>query len=326
MNRSRLPVLVVALLFTASGACAQNFFERLFGITPSRPPPPPVVYPNSGGPPSQLPNPDSLPPDEVRRAPAAPVQARPVAIKAPSEDSVIGRELKQNGTNGTLRIERAGPGDLRLRVTVAGRRAPQSVQTCTVPLGGPAGLQLVAAGRPEGAPRYMAQDPTCPIQIDILDEAVLVKGPTDICVFQDLSCQVDPSGMWGPDASQLVSRARDFEQGRASADKAVRDNYKVLTQRAKPEGIRPIVAEQAAFSADREMMCKTYAREGTTSFCNAKYSEARALSLGARLGLGSATSSTQSAETRSRRSRASQDPYALPSSDELMQRRPSEDD
>ena len=152
---------------------------------------------------------------------------------------------------------------------------------------------------------------------------MLVKGPTDICVFQSAECQADPSGMWGPEPSQLMGRVRDFESMRASADRAVRENYKVMTQRAKPEGIRPIVAEQAAFSADRETMCRSYAREGTTSFCNAKFTEARALSLGTRLGVTS-TGSTQSAETRPRRRQS--DPYGIPPTDELMQRRPVDDD
>ena len=105
----------------------------------------------------------------------------------------------------------------------------------------------------------------------------------------------------------------------------MRDNYKVLTQRAKPEGVRPVVAEQAAFSADREMVCRSYAREGSTNFCNAKYSEARALALGTRLGIG-ATASAQAAESRPRRRSSQPDPYALPSTDELMQRPRSDND
>lgn len=325
LTRSRLLVIVATLFLVPGGAHAQNFFERLFGITPQPAPRqgPPPAYPYNNAPP---PVPGDLSPggDEVRRAPAAPVQARPVSIKAPSEESVVGRDLKLNGINGSLRLDRQGS-DMKLRLTLIGRRAPQSVETCNVPIGGADGLPLVSLGRPEGTPRYQAQDPACPMQIDIVDEAVIVKGPADVCVFQALGCQADPSGMWGPDPSQIVARAKDYESGRASADKAVRENYKVLTQRAKPDAVRAVVAEQAAFSADREMMCKSYAREGTTSFCNSKYSEARALALGSRLGIGT-TASTQSAETRPRRSRAAPDPYALPSSDELLQRRRADDD
>lgn len=316
MRRPGLAMAAAALCLAAGPVHAQNFFERLFGITPSRPGPPPVLYPT-------VPPSESLPQDEAPRRPAPPpVQARPGSIRAPSDDSVIGRDLKQNGSNGTLRIERTGRGDLKARLVLAGRRAAQSVETCTVELGGAEGVALISQGRPDGAGRYQVQDPTCPLQLDLLDEAVLVKGPADICVFQAASCQSDPSGVWGPEPAQLLGRVKDYESQRASADRIVRDNYKVMTQRARPEGVRPIVAEQAAFSADREMMCQNYAREGTTSFCNAKFTEARALALATRLGV-TTTASTGSSESRARR-RAS-DPYSLPSSDELMQR-PSDDE
>jgi hypothetical protein len=65
----------------------------------------------------------------------------------------------------------------------------------------------------------------------------------------------------------------------------VRDNYKVLTQRAGPQGVRPIVVEQAAFSSEREQVCREYAREGAHGFCHARYTEARLASLANKLGL-----------------------------------------
>ena len=65
----------------------------------------------------------------------------------------------------------------------------------------------------------------------------------------------------------------------------MRENYKALTQRASRQGARPIVAEQAAFSSEREQVCRSYAREGAHGFCNARFSEARAVTLAARLGL-----------------------------------------
>ena len=186
MNRHRLPVIVAAILLTTGGAHAQNFFERLFGITPSQPPQPAYNQPSA---PPALPS-DGPGPDEIRRPSPPPIQARPVSIKAPSEETVIGRELKQNGTNGTLRLDRSG-GDMRMRMTLVGRRAPQSIETCSVPLGGADGLSLVSLGRPEGTPRYQAQDATCPLQLDIVDEAILVKGPAEVCVFASAGCQAE---------------------------------------------------------------------------------------------------------------------------------------
>lgn len=315
MRRIGLAVLAAALTVAAGDARAQNFFELLFGIKPRAPQQQPQqpAYQRPPEPPPEIPG------EELRRAaPAAPVVPRATTVRAPNEDSVVNRDLKQNGSNGSLRLERIGRADFRLKLTLVGRRSAQSVETCTIPLTGGEGAPLVSQGRPEGALRLQLQDPSCPLQIDVLDEALLVKGPTDICTFQSVSCQADPSGLWGPEPAQLMPKVRDYESMRASADKIVRDNYKVLVSRARPETTRPIVAEQAAFSADREMLCRSYAREGTTSFCNAKFTEARALSLASRLGIG--VSTTASAEPRSRR-RQQADPYALPSSDEIMQRR-----
>jgi hypothetical protein len=319
MRRIGLAILVAALTAAAGGAQAQNFFELLFGIKPARPPQeqPAFRRPAEPAPPPEMPF------DEPRRpsAPAAPAVPRVASIRAPNEESILGRDLKQNGANGSLRIERTSRGDMRVKLTLVGRRSAQSVETCSIPLSGGEGAPLVSQGRPDGTARYQLQDPTCPLQIDVLDESVLVKGPSEVCTFQSVSCQADPSGLWGPEPAQLLPKVRDYEAMRASADKIVRDNYKVLASRARPENARPIVAEQAAFSADREMLCRTYAREATTSFCNAKFTEARALSLAARLGV---AVSTASAEPRPRR-RQQVDPYSLPSSDDLMQRRSDDD-
>jgi len=46
-----------------------------------------------------------------------------------------------------------------------------------------------------------------------------------------------------------------------------------------------VVAEQAAFSADRETLCRSYRREGAHGFCNARFTEGRAVVLAARLGI-----------------------------------------
>ena len=312
-----LSAMLATLIVTAGAAEAQGFFERLFGIAPAptRPAPPPV-YQN-------VPPADVAPSgEEAPRRAAPPAQARPVSLRVPTEDAIIGRDLKQNGSAGSLRIERGAKSDLRAKLTLTGRRSAQSLETCSTTIGGPEGSPLVFQGRTEGLQRYQLQDASCTMTIDVLDESVLVKGPGEACTFQASNCQADPSGMWGPEPSQLVGRARDFEQTRASADKAVRDNYKVLAQRARPEAVRPIVAEQAAFSSDREVVCRTYAREATHSFCNARYSEGRAISLAARLGVTMASNQPAPTETRTRR----RDPYAVPQTDEIIERTPLNDD
>jgi hypothetical protein len=302
MNIKRLTILLVAVAVSAGGAQAQNFFERLFGVTPSRPAPPAYEYQQPAPVRQRAPPPERLPYDDeppARRTPAAPVQARATSIRAPADESVLNRELKQNGSNGSLRISRTASGAYRAEMTIVGRRSALSPETCAIKIGEGGGAALVSQARPEGAQRLQLADTTCPLQLDLLDEAVLVKGPGEVCVFEQANCQVDASGMWGPDATSLLARARDYEATRGSADKIVRENFKALTQRARPEAVRPIVAEQAAFSAEREQVCKSFAREGSHSFCNARYTEARALSLATRLGL-TVTAANQSGEGRRR--------------------------
>ncbi|MDB5589711.1 MAG: hypothetical protein JWR86_236 [Enterovirga sp.] len=318
MTRIRLPVLFAALVLAAGPAHAQGFFERLFGITPDRPAPSAPPAPAA---------PADTPAEGPPRYVPPPVQARPVALRVPVEDAVIGRELKKNGSGGSLRIERTGRSDLRARLTLAGRKSAASVESCTITLGDASGVALTPEGRPDGLQRYAVEDAattTCPLQIEVLDEAVLIKPKSGSCLVQTPSCQADAAGLWGPEPSQLIPRARDYEAARGVADKAVRDNYKALVQRARPEAVRPLVSEQASFSSDREVLCRTYAKEAAHSFCNARYSEGRAISLAQRLGVTVASNlaSPPAPTATEYRVRRRADPYSLPATDEIVQSSP----
>ncbi|WP_133769071.1 hypothetical protein [Enterovirga rhinocerotis] len=325
MRRLRLFLLLTAASAAfAPAAQAQNFFERLFGIAPSRP-----VAPQ---PAPVAPGPDGFGAGEPPRARPAPIQARPVSLRVPSEEALLGKELKQNGSSGSLRIERVGGrSDLRARITLVGRRSAQSVETCSVALGGSDGVPLVSQGRGEGLQRFSIDEAGCSLTLDILDESVLVKGAGESCLFQAAQCQADASGLWGPEPNQLLGRAREYESIRASADKAARENYKVLVQRARPEGVRPIVAEQAAFSSERETTCRGYAREPQHSFCNARFSEGRAITLAQRLGVAVAAAAQPGGPTqgptrvRVREQVQPRDPYGIPPTNELVERNPFDD-
>jgi hypothetical protein len=295
MNLSR-PMILAAVLAAAAAApgpaAAQGFFERLFGVRPLPPPPasvpqqerplPPPPPGVPGVPPSGWAPESGIPEGPVQ--PSGPAPARPVAMRPPTEDAVLGRELKLNGMAGSLRIDRAGQA-LRAQVTLAGVKISQPTESCSVRLGGAEGLPLSSLGKADGLPRYGVQAPACPIVLDVVEWAVMVTAPAEACVIQEADCQAEPRGLWGPDPASLLPRAADFEQVRGTADRAVRENYKALTQRASPQGARPIVAEQAAFSSEREQVCRSYAREGAHGFCNARFTEARAVTLSARLGL-----------------------------------------
>lgn len=313
IRRAKLPfpVLLIALALAGSGgsAQAQNLFEMLFGPAPSRraPPPPQPIPPGNVGrsvgyPPPQGPGglPEGVEPSP--RAPAPPMPSKPVLLSVPSDDSIVGRDLKLNGTGGNLRIERAGAGTMRAVATFAGSKISNPAESCTIALSGGQPVTLVSEGRPDNLARFRTDAALCPVTFDVLDGAVLVDAKIPVCEIAESDCKAELGGLWGPDPASLIPRAKDFEQQRGTADRAVRENYKALTQRAQPQAIRPIVSEQAAFSAEREQVCRNYAREGTHGFCNARFTEGRALVLASRLGMAIAGAATSNARRSGRRS------------------------
>jgi hypothetical protein len=307
LNRSLLlPFLAAAVaapaMLVAPPAQAQNFFERLFGIKPERPPvpprgvpeaPPPAPAPGAPGEPGQPPAAEAPRP--------APQPARPVVLKTPSEDGVLGQDLQLNGLSGSLKLERTGTA-VTARIKLPGTKISQPAESCTVPLGGGNPIALSTEGKPEGVPRFEAAGAECPLRLDVAEGGVLVStlGSGPVCTFSAADCATTPAGLWGPPAATLIPRAGEFDTARGVADKAVRDNYKLMTQRARREDVRPIVSEQAAFSADREQLCRTYAREGTHGFCHLRVTENRALALATRLGANTAVPTAAVAPRRSR--------------------------
>jgi hypothetical protein len=294
MTLSRLTILAAMLAVSAAlpgQALAQGFFERLFGVRPLPPPPASVPQQRPLPPPPPgvpgVPPTDWVPPGDGTPGPAqssGPTPARPVAVRPPNEDGVIGRDLKLNGISGALRIDRAGQGALRAQANLAGAQISQPTESCSVKLTSEP-VTLSNLGRPDGLARYEIQAPTCPIVFDVIEGGVLVTAPAEACLIQEADCRVEPRGVWGPDPGSLIPRAAELEQARGSFDKAVRENYKALSQRASPQNMRPIVAEQAAFSSEREQVCRSYSREGVHGFCNARFTEARAVTLASRLGM-----------------------------------------
>lgn len=306
-NRSLLlPFLAAAVaapaMLAAPPAQAQNFFERLFGIKPERPPVPPRGLPE-GPPPAPAPGvpgePGQPPAAEAPRP--APQPARPVVLKTPSEDGVLGQDLQLNGLSGSLKLERSGTA-VTARIKLPGTKISQPAESCTVPLGGGNPIALSSEGKPEGVPRFEAAGAECPLRFDVAEGGVLVStlGSGPVCTFSAADCATTPAGLWGPVAATLIPRAGEFDTARGVADKAVRDNYKLMTQRARREDVRPIVSEQAAFSADREQLCRTYAREGTHGFCHLRVTENRALALATRLGANTAVPTAAVAPRRPR--------------------------
>jgi hypothetical protein len=304
-RRLLLPILAVAVaapgLLAAPPAQAQNFFERLFGIRPERPPVPPRGVPEAPPPPPAAPGEPGGQPAAPEAPRPAPAPARPVVLKTPSEDSVIGQDLQLNGLSGSLKLERSGTA-VTARIKLPGTKISQPAESCTVPLAGGNPVTLASEGKPEGVPRFEAAGAECPLRFDVTEGGVLVStlGSGPVCTFSAADCATTPAGLWGPAAATLIPRANEFDTARGVADKAVRDNYKLMTQRARREDVRPIVSEQAAFSSDREQLCRTYAREGTHGFCHLRVTENRALALATRLGANTATPTAAAAPRRPR--------------------------
>jgi len=215
-------------------------------------------------------------------APAQPRQPSMPAIKVAGEEAIIGRVLRHNGGLGEAVFEKTATG-FGLKLTVDGFQADNLLEACAVSFG-PAPVPVTSLGRPAGTPRYRVEAPICPIVFDVLDGAFLVVEPAQPCVVEAAACRIDPRGLWGPDARTLAPLAKELERARGAAERAVREGYRTLTAKADAVAQRAIAREQAGFSAERELVCRDFQREGQFGFCAARLTEARAASIRARLG------------------------------------------
>ncbi len=217
--------------------------------------------------------------------PAAPKEKpKPPILRAPSEDAVVGRTLLRNGTTGTLTLERAGK-DLRVqKLALTGDQISKPNEHCRVEVSGMP-LSLTSEGKPAGLSRYKVALDVCPFSFDILDGAVLASHSGKTCEFKATDCAVDPAGLWGPRATEIgPERTKEFERARARAETTVRADFRALLVGVKDkQQIKALAGEQAGFSSEREEKCRTYAGEDVHGFCALRFTEARAIALGARL-------------------------------------------
>jgi hypothetical protein len=222
-------------------------------------------------------------PHGASAAPAAPRPPSMPAIKVAGEEAILGRVLRRNGGFGEAVFEKTATG-YGLKLKADGFQASNLVEPCAISFGD-AALPVTALGRPAGVPRYKLEASICPIVFDVLDGAMLVVEPTTPCVVEAAQCRIEPRGLWGPDSRTLAGRAKEIESARGVAERAVREGYKVLTAKADAVEQRIIAREQAGFSAERELTCREFQREGQLGFCGARITEAKAASIRARLGI-----------------------------------------
>jgi hypothetical protein len=211
--------------------------------------------------------------------------ARPRAdapvISAGTEDKLIDRALKRNGTGGEATLVRRGTA-YGLKLSADGFLINNLTEPCAVSFGDQP-LPLTSLGRPAGSPRYRLEAPICPMTFDVLNGAVFVIEPAQPCMIEAAGCRIDVRGIWGTESSALAAQVREIERARTQAERSVRENYRLLIERADRNDQRVIAREQAAFSSEREIACRDYAREASHGFCHAKFTEARATELRRRL-------------------------------------------
>lgn len=232
-------------------------------------------------------------------APSSYAPPKPVIVKAPTEDTIVGHALAQDGTKGEMVFGKSGDGLALSTLRLPGDSLAKAGTACIAEVALPTPITAVAAGRPAGAVRYNVPVPVCPFAIDILDGAVLVSRADATCEIA--GCRIAPAGLWGPSAADInPKRAKELERERARLETVMRANYRALTRKAGKDrdAVKAVAKGQAAFSSDREMTCRDYSGETAHGFCSTRITQARALALMAQFG-----TMPEGPHGRSRRSR-----------------------
>ena len=207
-------------------------------------------------------------------------------VRAPGEETVVDRSLLHNGYAGRLELERRDKSLAVVKLTLPGDAMSKAGQACKVEAltGGP--IVATAVGKPKGLARYQVALPGCDFSFDVLDGAVRVEPAQRVCEFAAADCRVDMSGLWGPPAASLGGeRAREIEKTRARAEASMRAHFKTLVGRTSgKDAVKLVARDQAAFSSQREMVCRDYQQETKHGFCGSSVTEARAAELWALLG------------------------------------------
>ncbi|MBK9080897.1 MAG: hypothetical protein IPL88_01875 [Rhizobiales bacterium] len=207
-------------------------------------------------------------------------------VRAPGDETVVDRSLLHNGYAGRLELERRDKTLAVVKLTLPGDAMSKAGQACKVEAltGGP--IVATAVGKPKGLARYQVALPGCDFSFDVLDGAVRVEPAQRVCEFAAADCRVDMSGLWGPPAASLGGeRAREIEKTRARAEASMRAHFKTLVGRTSgKDAVKLVAREQAAFSSQREMICRDYQLETKHGFCGSRVTEARAAELWALLG------------------------------------------
>ena len=202
-------------------------------------------------------------------------------------ETVLAHPLHLNGVNGTITLTKTGDTLSLSQLILPGHMISRPGDPCQVEVLAKSTLPLVAAGQPDGVLRYDSKIPACSFSLDLLQGAVVLTPATHQCSFTAADCTARPDGMWGPSPAAISATQIQADiHARTLAETALRMSFRTLLDRQKdPATIRAIASEQAAFSSQREEMCRDYAREDQHGFCAARFTEGKLAQINQRLSL-----------------------------------------
>lgn len=216
-------------------------------------------------------------------ASAGQAKPKPVGLKPPGEETIIGRDLARDGAEGLIAFRRATGNGLEITtLSISGEAISTPGEPCRIDVVAGAPIATRLAGKPNGLLRYDVDIQACPFSLEVLDGAVLVTLPAHACDFTAADCRVDPTGLWGPPGTAIEDgEVKKLERARGHAESDMRANFHALLSSAGKDkaAIKKTAAEQAGFSSEREVTCRNYAREEVHGFCALRLTQARAFAL-----------------------------------------------
>ena len=241
---------------------AQMVLPGAVAPTPAGAPGAPAASPHKTGPATKA---------RTARREVSEGNAAPVPAKVLPATALAGQTLYLNGRQSQIRFELRERALVVSHLTLTGQTVGTG-EDCRIDV---ADLPLKTSDLGQ---------PACPITFDVLADAALASADRSSCDFEAAKCKVDPTGLWGPQASTFgADRDKTIERERARAEAAVRSNFKrLLTTTKDRPTIMGYARDQAQFSSTREEVCQSYAGETKHGFCSTRLTEARAASVRAK--------------------------------------------
>ncbi|MEJ0092958.1 MAG: hypothetical protein WDN46_05900 [Methylocella sp.] len=212
-----------------------------------------------------------------------PAKLRPITQRPPGEETVIGRDLSRNGSEGLITFQRAPEKTLEVTgLSMSGEEIAHPGEPCRIDVVAGAPIDAKPMGRPRGLLRYDVEIEACRFSLEVLDGAVLVAREPRTCDFVAADCRVDPTGLWGPSGKSIdAAQIKQMERARGFAETTMRSNFRALLSSAGKDkvAIKRIAGEQAGFSSEREVTCRNYSGEDVHGFCALHLTQGRALNL-----------------------------------------------